>query len=96
MNSSASNDISSSSSKNIISLKKENNAKSLKEKHLTEDIKKLVLDKENGENNVVIKNKSSNSLNKNINLLESKAKEQGKEKKEKKEEKDIPRRANRL
>jgi hypothetical protein len=52
-------------------------------------IKKLVLDKENGENNAVIKNKSSNDLNNNINLLGSKTKEQGKE------EKNIPRRFNR-
>jgi len=39
LNSSASNNISSSSSKDIISLTKENNAKSLKETHSTEDIK---------------------------------------------------------
>ena len=89
MNSSSSNDTSSSSSKDIISIKKENNEKSLKEAHSTEDIKKLVLDKENGENNDVIKNKSSNDLNNNINLLGSKTKEQGKE------EKNIPRRFNR-
>ena len=93
LNSSASNDTSSSSSQNIISLKKENNAKSLKEAQSTEDIKKLVLDEEKAENNIIIKINSSNNINKNINLLESKEKgnEINKEtdEKEKIEEKQI-------
>ena len=88
LNSSASNDTSSSSSQNIVSLKKENNAKSLKEAQSTEDIKKLVFDEEKTENNIIIKNNSSNDLNKNINLLEPKEKQEGKEIKEEKEEKE--------
>ena len=87
LNSSASNDTCSSSSKNIVSLKKESNAKSLKEAQSTENIKKLVFDEEKAENNIIIKNNSSNDLNKNINLLEPKEKEEGKEIKEEKQEK---------
>ena len=79
LNSNASIDTSSSSSKNIVSLEG-NDSKPLKEAQSTENIKKLVLEEENDDSKLIIKNNSSNDLKKNINILDLNKKEEKDEK----------------